>query len=53
MKKARKARKPTRDQKEKIKKAGLDWGDWLVKYEDNISLALESKTTGEIQVILT
>ena len=41
------------EQKKKIAAAGLKWENWLVKDEDNISLALVNKQSGKIRVILT
>lgn len=46
-------KKPTLEQKKKIAAAGLKWENWLVKDEDNISLALVNKQSGKIRVILT
>ena len=46
-------KKPTLKQKKKIAEAGLKWENWLVKDEDNISLALVNKQSGKIRVILT
>lgn len=45
-------RKPTREQKKIIADSRLDWKNWLVKEEDNVSLALISKKSGRIRVIL-
>lgn len=47
------ATKPTLEQKKKIAEAGLRWENWLVKEEDNISLALVNKQSGKIKVIFT
>lgn len=47
------ATKPTYEQKKKIAAAGLRWENWLVKEEDNISLALVNKQSGKIRVIFT
>lgn len=44
-------KKPTRAQKKIITDSGLDWRTWLVKEEDNISLALISKKSGRIREI--
>ena len=44
-------KKPTREQKILIGKMKLDWKEWMVKDEDNISVALVNKRTGEIKVI--
>lgn len=46
-------KKPTYEQKKKIAAAGLKWENWLVKEEDNISIALVNKQSGKIRVILT
>ena len=45
-------KKPTRTQKALIRENKLDWNEWMVKNEDNISIALMHKETGEIKVIL-
>lgn len=48
-------KKPTREQKEYIKAAGLDWRNWMVPVgiagEDNISLTLINKKSGRRRVI--
>lgn len=51
--KHKKPQNPTRNQKEIIKKAGLDWNNWLVPHggEDNISLAIINKKSGKRRVI--
>jgi hypothetical protein len=38
---------PTRDQKERIAKAGLNWRDWQVEYQTGELIMLVSKKTGE------
>ena len=48
-----KMRKPTLQQKKKIVAAGLRWENWLIKHEDNVSIALVNKKTGKIRVIFT
>lgn len=44
-------KKPTYEQKKLISKNGLDWKKWMIKDEDNISIALIHKETKEIKVI--
>lgn len=44
-------KKPTYEQKKLISKEGLNWKDWMIKDEDNISIALIHKETKEIKVI--
>ena len=44
-------KKPTREQKKIISAAGFIWQNWLVKEEDNISLALINKQSRRIRVI--
>ncbi len=44
-------KKPTYEQKKLINKNKLDWKEWMVKDEDNISIALIHKQTGKIKVI--
>ena len=36
--------KPTRSQKESIKKAGFSWENWLVVSEDTFMLTIVNKT---------
>lgn len=38
--------KPTRSQKESIKKAGFSWENWLVVSEDTFMLTIVNKTSG-------
>ena len=38
--------KPTRNQKELIKRAGYSWENWLVTSEDNLVLTIMNKMTG-------
>lgn len=45
-------KKPTLAQKKIIAAAGLDWKNWSVLEEDNISLALISKKSGRRRVLL-
>jgi len=44
-------KKPTLAQKKIIKAAGLDWKTWNVADEDNISMTLISKKSGQRRVI--
>lgn len=44
-------RVPTREEKELIKKNKLVWNNWLVKENDNISLAIVNKESGKVRVI--
>lgn len=39
--------KPTYMQKKRIAAEGLDWKDYLVRYEDNILLTVVNRKTGE------
>lgn len=48
----KRVRKPTRDEKVLIKKSGLVWNNWLVKENDNISLAIVNKASGKVRVLL-
>lgn len=45
-------RVPTREEKKQIAKAGLDWKNWLVTEQDNISFTVLSKKSGRKRVIL-
>lgn len=45
-------KRPTRGQKELIAVHGLNWENWLVHNEDNISLAIVNKTSGSHRVLL-
>lgn len=45
-------RRPTRAQKALIRENKLDWNEWMVKDEGNISISLIHKETGKIIVIL-
>lgn len=45
-------RTPTREEKILIKKNGLVWNNWLVKENDNISLAIVSKSSGKVRVLI-
>ena len=45
-------KKPTREQKKIIADSGLNWRNWLVAGEDNISLALINKESGRRRVVL-
>ena len=38
--------KPTRSQKESIKKAGFSWENWLMVSEDTFMLTIVNKTSG-------
>ena len=42
-----KAVKPTRNQKERIRKAGLEVDDWLVLYETDDGLHLVHRASGK------
>lgn len=44
-------KKPTLAQKKIIKAAGLEWKTWNVADEDNISMTLISKKSGQRRVI--
>ncbi len=44
-------KKPTYEQKKMMSKEGLNWKEWMVKDEDNISIALIHKVTGKIKVL--
>lgn len=50
-KREKRPKKPTLEQKKRIAAAGLKWESWLVKEEDNISLTVKSKRSGQIRVI--
>lgn len=43
--------KPTREEKELIKKSRLDWRNWNVSNRDNISITIINKTTGTRRVL--
>lgn len=43
--------KPTYMQKKRIAAEGLDWKDYLVRYEDNILLTIVNKRTGIVEEI--
>ena len=48
---SKRLRVPTREEKELIKKNKLVWNNWLVKENDNISLAIVNKESGKVRVI--
>lgn len=50
--KDRRPKRPTLAQKKKMTAAGLRWENWLVSYEDNISMTLVSRQTGKRRHIL-
>lgn len=50
-KKMKQPKKPTLAQKKIIKAAGLEWKTWNVADEDNISMTLISKKSGQRRVI--
>ena len=50
--KHKRPRKPTREQKVKIKAAGYVPENWNVLYEDNISMMIVNKESGRRKVIL-
>ena len=52
MSKTKRLKNPTRKQKEIIVKAGLDWKNWHVYDEDNISLTVVSRRSGRRRVLL-
>lgn len=45
-------RKPTRAQKKIISDSGLNWRNWLVLDEDNISLSLINRESRRRRVVL-
>lgn len=47
-----KLRKPTKKQKKIISARGLTWENWNVLEEDNLSLTIVSKRSGQRRVIL-
>ena len=47
----KKPKRPTYEQKRLISKEGLNWKDWRIKDEDNISISLIHKETGEVKII--
>lgn len=50
--KHKRPRKPTREQKVKIRAAGYVPENWNVLYEDNISMMIVNKESGRKKVIL-
>ena len=44
-------RKPTRNEKELIKNNKLDWHNWLIANEDNISYTIINKESGKRRVM--
>lgn len=52
MSKKTRLKAPTREQKKIISENKLDWHNWLVKEEDNISIAIVSKKAGRTRVLL-
>lgn len=44
--------KPTRQQKIMLKEHRLNWKNWLVECEDNISVSFINKESGKKRVIL-
>lgn len=51
MAKAKRLKNPTRAQKESMSAAGLDWKNWYVQEEDNLSITVISKRCGRRRVI--
>ena len=47
----RRPRKPTRDEKKILKNNKLDWHNWLIAGEDNISYTIQNKDSGKRRVI--
>ena len=52
MSKAKRVKNPTRAQKIIISAAGLDWKNWNVMEEDNLSITVISKKAGRRRVLL-
>ena len=52
MSKAKRVRKPTLEQKKLMVAAGLDWKNWNVMEEDNLSVTVISKKAGRKRVLL-
>lgn len=52
MSKTKKLKNPTRAQKIIMSAAGLDWKNWYVYDEDNISLTVVSKRSGRKRTLL-
>lgn len=52
MKGSKRAVNPTYAQKKRITDAGLDWKEYLVQEEDNITITLIHKETGKREVVL-
>lgn len=45
-------KKPTLAQKKIMRKEGLDWKDWNVAQEDNLSITVVEKKTGKRKCLL-
>ena len=52
MAKTKRVKNPTRAQKEPMVAAGLDWKNWNVLEEDNLSITVISKKAGRKRVLL-
>ena len=52
MAKTNRLKNPTRAQKAIMSAAGLDWKNWHVYDEDNISITVVSKRSGRRRVLL-
>jgi len=52
MAKTKRVKNPTRAQKELMVAAGLDWKNWNVLEEDNLSITVISKKAGRKRVLL-
>lgn len=52
MAKAKRLKKPTRAQKEMLTEARLNWKNWYVHDEDNLSITVVNKTSGKRRIIL-
>ena len=51
MAKTKRLKNPTRAQKEIMAAAGLDWKNWYVQEEDNLSITIISKKAGRKRVL--
>lgn len=49
--KKKRPRVPTRNEKQLMKENRLDWHNWLIGNEDNISITCISKASGKRRVI--